>query len=123
ERRDAEIAAMREYATRTERLAALTTLAAGAAHELGTPLGTIAVTAKELERALHGLGPDAAESLREDARLIRAEVERCRGILDRMASDAGETTGEAPVAGAVEGLVHDVLEALPADQAARVRVE
>ena len=35
ERRDAEIAAMREQATRTERLASLTTLAAGAAHELG----------------------------------------------------------------------------------------
>jgi two-component system sensor histidine kinase RegB len=123
ERRDAEIAAMREQATRTERLAALTTLAAGAAHELGTPLGTIAVAAKELERVLDGLGADGAESLREDARLIRAEVERCREILDRMASDSGEATGEAPVAVAVEGLVRDVLDALSADQAARVCVE
>ena len=98
ERRDAEIAAMREQATRTERLAALTTLAAGAAHELATPLGTIAIAATELERALARQDAGAA-ALRDDARLIRAEVERCRRILDQMASDAGETAGEAPVDG------------------------
>jgi two-component system sensor histidine kinase RegB len=122
ERRDAEIAAMREQATRTERLAALTTLAAGAAHELATPLGTIAIAATELERALARQDAGAA-ALREDARLIRAEVERCRRILDQMASDAGETAGEAPVMVAVDRLVRDVLDALPADDAARVRVE
>jgi two-component system, sensor histidine kinase RegB len=121
ERRDAEIAAMREQATRTERLAALTTLAAGAAHELGTPLGTIAIAATELEHALARL--PAAGPLREDARLIRSEVERCRRILDRMASDAGETAGEAPVLVPVDWLVRDVLEALPPDDASRVRVE
>jgi two-component system sensor histidine kinase RegB len=123
ERRDAEIAAMREQATRTERLAALTTLAAGAAHELATPLGTIAIAATELERALaRGDAVDAAP-LREDARLIRAEVERCRRILDHMATDAGETAGEAPAVVPVDGLVRDVLAGLPAEEAARVHVE
>jgi two-component system sensor histidine kinase RegB len=119
ERRDAEIAAMREQATRTERLAALTTLAAGAAHELGTPLGTICIAATELERAL---ARDAGV-LRDDARLIRAEVERCRRILDQLASDAGETTGEAPADVPVTALVRDVLDALPAGEAGRVRVD
>jgi two-component system, sensor histidine kinase RegB len=123
ERRDAEIAAMREQATRTERLAALTTLAAGAAHELGTPLGTIAIAAKELERALERRDGTDGAALRDDARLIRAEVERCRRILDQMASDAGEITGEAPVEVPVARLVHDVLDGLSAQEAARVRIE
>ena len=48
DRRDAELAAMRAMAERSERLASLTTLAAGAAHALGSPLATIAVAAKEL---------------------------------------------------------------------------
>ena len=91
ERRDAEIAAMREQATRTERLAALTTLAAGAAHELGTPLGTIAIAATELEHALARLS--AAGPLREDARLIRSEVERCRRLPGRL---AGARSGGLP---------------------------
>lgn len=121
--RDAEIAGMREQATRTERLAALTTLAAGAAHELGTPLGTIAIAAKELERSVAALHDVQADGLRDDARLIRAEVERCRRILDQLSSDAGEVTGEAPTLVPVEALVRDVLAALPADDAARVEVD
>src|SRR5262249_29889051 len=76
---------------------ALTTLAAGAAHELATPLGTIAIAATELEHALAQHGAEGAGALRDDARLIRAEVERCRRILAQMASDAGEAAGEAPV--------------------------
>jgi two-component system sensor histidine kinase RegB len=120
EQRDAEIAAMREQATRAERLAALTTLAAGAAHELATPLGTIAIAATELERALASR-TDAGE-LRDDTRLIRAEVERCRRILDAMASDSGEQAGEAPAMVAVADLVQEVLATLPTDGASRVRV-
>lgn len=62
--RDREIEDIREQAARSERLAALTTLAAGAAHELGTPLGTIAVPAdpRSNERGLgriHGRGSGA----------------------------------------------------------------
>lgn len=92
--RDAELAVARERAQRTERLAALATLAAGAAHELSTPLSTIAVVARELERDL--VEPDhAPEEAVEDARLIRSEVARCRAVLDRLAGDAARPRGEA----------------------------
>jgi two-component system sensor histidine kinase RegB len=70
------------------RLASLATLATGAAHELSTPLSTIAVVAKELERRLE------ADSERQDAALVRHEVERCREILSRLAVDVGVTQGE-----------------------------
>jgi len=81
-----------EQRARTEKLEALATLAAGAAHELATPLSTIAVVAKELDRTLGRLAADP--SAREDMGLIRREVDRCRTILDRMASDAGQPSGE-----------------------------
>lgn len=124
ERRDRELALMREQALRHERLASLTTLAAGAAHELSTPLATIAVVTGEIERALEqdrtGALPDA---LLTDARLIRAELQRCRAILDRMAAQAGETVGEMPAPVSVSALVADALRALPPDEAARVKVD
>ncbi len=77
---------------RNRQLEALTTLAAGAAHELASPLSTIAVVAKELSRGLekHGV-PEAAM---KDVSLIRSELDRCRQILDRMTSAAGEAAGE-----------------------------
>jgi two-component system sensor histidine kinase RegB len=83
----------RAQAARSEKLASLATLAAGAAHELGTPLATIAVVSKELEREFVRVG-EPAEAV-EDVRLIRAEVDRCRHILAQMASDAGEGMGES----------------------------
>jgi two-component system sensor histidine kinase RegB len=64
---------------RSEKLASLATLAAGAAHELATPLSTIAVVAKELERSLAQRAGDAEAAA--DARMIREEVERCREVL------------------------------------------
>ena len=70
------------------------TLAAGAAHELGTPLGTIAVVAKELESYARALSE--SEDVLEDARLIRSEVERCRRILERMSVQGAEPMGETP---------------------------
>jgi two-component system sensor histidine kinase RegB len=65
---------------REHRMASIGALAAAAAHELGTPLGTIAIVSRELERSLPPGSPDA-----EDARLLRQEAERCRGILTRLA--------------------------------------
>jgi two-component system sensor histidine kinase RegB len=75
------------------KLVALTTLAAGAAHELATPLGTIALVAKELEHALARLPAPAA--CLEDVTLVRSQVERCRAILQNMSGQSGELAGEA----------------------------
>src|SRR6185295_4724663 len=104
--RDAELTHARGLAARQERLASLATMAAGAAHELSTPLGTVALAAKELERALTKAG--ASIELAEDARLIREQVGRCRLILDQMAQGAG-TVGESVGACTVKELVDDAL--------------
>ncbi len=88
--REAELLRTQELAARNEKLASLSTLAAGAAHELGTPLGTIAIAAKELERSIRS-APDEAIA---DARLIREELERCRAIVARMSANAGQSIGE-----------------------------
>ena len=75
---------------REHRLASLGALATAAAHELGTPLGTIAVVARELERALPVNSPEA-----EDVRLLRAQAERCRGILTKLARPEDNQLGAA----------------------------
>lgn len=61
---------------REQRLAAIGGIAAAAAHELGSPLATIKLTAGELARELRG-DPDIAA----DIALIRAEAERCGRIM------------------------------------------
>ena len=70
---------------REQHLSALDGLAAAAAHELGTPLATIALVAKEMERAL---GEDPR--WHEDVTLLRSQSERCREILKRLTSLSSE---------------------------------
>lgn len=93
EARETALAEARRLAARQERLASLTTLAAGAAHELATPLSAIAVAARELELAAAGAGIPAGIS--DDAHLIRSQVERCREILDQMSGRADESVAHA----------------------------
>lgn len=89
---DAELAATRASQARSDKLASLATLSAGAAHELSTPLSTIAVAAKELERQIEKGA--RADALVEDTQLIREQVDRCREILTQMAAEAGHSLGE-----------------------------
>lgn len=110
--REAELAASRRLAARQERLASLATLAAGAAHELSTPLATIAVVMTELQRRASALAADPEAT--EDLRLVRAQVDRCRAILERMSVDAGETVGEGLVATPLGALIDGALADLPA---------
>ena len=92
-RMSAGLAATQLALAREHRMASIGALATAAAHELGTPLGTIAVVSRELERALPPGSPEA-----EDVRLLRAEAERCRGILTKLARP------EESVIGAMEWL-------------------
>ncbi len=74
---------------RAQRLEGLTTLAAGAAHELATPLSTIDVITRELAR--HLADCETPQSVREDVRLIDQQLEICRQILRRMRGAVGDS--------------------------------
>ncbi|HCK40681.1 MAG: sensor histidine kinase [Planctomycetaceae bacterium] len=95
---------------RSEKWESLGTLAAGAAHELATPLTTIAVISKELERELELA--NASDTVIGDFRVLREELDRCRGILDRMSTDAGHVTTEIPSTIHVEVLFRQILGGL-----------
>ena len=95
-----------------EKMEALGTLAAGTAHELATPLGTIAVVAREVEAAFERHPPDfpGADEVVQDVHLIRSQLDRCRAILDRMSSHAGETIGEQIQSVTLEQLARRCME-------------
>jgi two-component system, sensor histidine kinase RegB len=129
--RERELHQTRVEAAQKERLASLATVAAGAAHELATPLGTIALAAVELERDLdaHGGGAQAIE----DARLIRDQVARCRRILDQMGGGLGKSDEQTLESVTLSALFDEVLtgvrdappvhlEIAPAAAGARVRL-
>jgi two-component system sensor histidine kinase RegB len=119
-RRDREIEMMRESAARLDRLSAVTTLAAGAAHELATPLTTVAVVAGELQRSVAALPADVRDRLDEDIRLIRDEVVRCREILDGIGIGSGSASGEMPERFTVAELLAEAQGRLQPRDASRV---
>lgn len=116
---DRELAEQRLRAAeeRQTRLAALATLAGGAAHELATPLSTIAISAGELS---HQLG-DASPGVRSDTELILAEVRRCKRILEQLTVQAGEALGEAPTLVPLVELVEAALQGVVGADAVVVR--
>lgn len=101
-----------------DRLASLATLAAGAAHELNTPLATIAVVAKELELFATNTMPN--EAVADDSRLIRTEVDRCREILWRMSVQGAQPAAHAAESVAASELLDDVCREI--QQTARVEI-
>jgi two-component system sensor histidine kinase RegB len=119
--REAQLQALGRYAAGMERMASLSTMAAGAAHELGSPLAGIAVSATDLAEEL-GKHPQWRPFERE-ARAIRSEVSRCRQILDRLAMGAGEPAGEAPEWVLPAAVVARVQQELGRSDAARLEVE
>lgn len=82
------LAATELVLAREQHLSQLDGLAAAAAHELGTPLATIALVAKELD---HQMPQD--EAVAQDLKLLREQVERCRGILAKLTSLGTEEPG------------------------------
>ncbi|MEE2527282.1 ActS/PrrB/RegB family redox-sensitive histidine kinase [Hyphobacterium sp. HN65] len=79
-RMGAALTATQAILAREQKLSAVGSLAAAAAHELGTPLATIQLTAKEMAREIKD------ETLREDAELLVSQAKRCRDILQQLSA-------------------------------------
>jgi two-component system sensor histidine kinase RegB len=95
------LAATELVLAREQHLSQLDGLAAAAAHELGTPLSTISVVVKELERALE---PDSPHM--DDVRLLREQSQRCRDILAKLTElSTGEPFDRIPLSALLEEVV------------------
>jgi two-component system sensor histidine kinase RegB len=81
--RDELLARVREETLRNERIVSLGTLAAGAAHELGTPLSTMSVVIGELQHET-----DLNTEWKDSLSLLDGQVRNCRRILDKMLDDS-----------------------------------
>jgi two-component system sensor histidine kinase RegB len=92
------LAATELVLAREQHLSQLDGLAAAAAHELGTPLSTITVVVREIERMLDPSSPHA-----EDVKLLRAQAQRCREILAKITElPTGEPFDRSPISALIE---------------------
>ena len=99
------LAATELVLAREQHLSQLDGLAAAAAHELGTPLATIALVAKELSHSMPKDGP-----VGEDLKLLREQVERCRTILTKLTSMGQEDEAEFLETISLSHLVEEIVE-------------
>lgn len=101
------LAEARENALRDERVVALGTLAASAAHDMGTPLGTMAIVAHELEQEypIHRF-PD----LHEKTLIMQQQIDRCKEALSVMSASAGEMRAESGRAIRLMDYIDDVMK-------------
>lgn len=106
---------------RNEKLSSLTTLAAGAAHELSTPLSTVAIISNEMIYALKAQG--SSTELLDDACLIRKQVAACKEILYQMSAGAGEHLGEELQRYSVQEVVAHILQDINEEQKRHIRVD
>lgn len=104
------IAKLRQDKLKNDKINALVTLAAGAAHELSTPLATIGLASSEMVLSCEDKIYD--DSLLEDAQLIREQVNRCKKILLQMSADAGAVQGEGYSPSSTTELIDNALSLL-----------
>jgi two-component system sensor histidine kinase RegB len=103
--RERELAAAREDALRNEQILSLGTLAAGAAHQLGTPLGTMAVVIRELE-----LNHGSNAELQEDLLLLREQVDRCKQTISQILASTGQERDECLRSLPLDAYLHRLLD-------------
>mgnify|MGYP000120150141 CR=1 FL=1 len=102
---DAELAAIREQGLRDERILAIGTLAAGAAHELGTPLGTMSLITGEMAN-----DPALSASIKEDIALLRQQISSCKEIITGLSQRAGAERLENSPIQAVDRWIEPLLQ-------------
>lgn len=115
------LASLEEEKQRSEKMASLATLAAGAAHEFSTPLSTIAIAVGEMIHHFNDQGGDP--DLIDDAQLIKAEISKCRGILQQLAADAGEHLGESFVNITLTDMRDRVVDEFAAESGRNIPIE
>lgn len=118
--REVQLSIAEKERERSQRLEALATLAAGAGHELASPLSTIAVVAKELSRKVEKANLPA--SVQRDVSLIREELNRCKEILHRMKSGAGEAAAENLHPISLNELLQETIQAMREPNRVRVHM-
>ena len=91
--RDARLAHLRQRAAEEEHIVRMGLLASGAAHELGTPLSTLAVILGDWQR-MPAIAQDG--ELMDDLQEMEHQVQRCKSIVTGVLMSAGETRGDAP---------------------------
>lgn len=90
--RDAHVADLRQHAAEEEGIVRMGLFASGAAHELGTPLGTLSVILADWRRMPAVVAdPELASEVEE----MQAEVQRCKAIVSDILHSAGQPRGEA----------------------------
>ena len=122
ELRERELAEARSAAARSERLAALFSLGAGAAHELATPLSTISTAAAELECTLTAHRAGVAPAAADYTAIIRGEIDRCTNVLDHLSGRASSASA-ADTDVALSSLIDDVKYRLGESLAHRLEVK
>ena len=105
---DHALAQARENTLRDERLIALGTLATGAAHELGTPLATMAMLVAEIESEIEQACANTPD-LRDKFAIFRDQVMRCKDILTTMAISAGQVRAESGRLFALDHFLENIL--------------
>jgi len=101
--RDVRLAEMREKAERDNHVLALGAMAAGAAHELGTPLATMSVIAHEMACDFE----DQAE-ITEPVAILETELARCKQVLTQLSASAGQMRAEGGRKEAFDTYVRDM---------------
>jgi two-component system sensor histidine kinase RegB len=101
---------LQNSAMNQNKLASLTTITAGAAHELGTPLATIAVVTHEIERRVAARYSD--RELLDDLALLKEEITRCKEVLQQLSEKTGDLIGEAPQPTTVSELLNEAVKPL-----------
>ncbi|MEB0140228.1 MULTISPECIES: ATP-binding protein [unclassified Undibacterium] len=105
--RDAELAMLQQQAIAEEHIVRMGLLASGAAHELGTPLATLAVILGDWRR-MPSLNQDP--ELLEEISEMQRQIQRCKSIVSGVLLSAGEARGESALKTTLHTFVREVVE-------------
>ncbi len=106
-RRDEAIAEARQRELRDQQMVTLGTLAAGTAHELGTPLASLAIIAGDIT---DGFDRSQHPELFEQQAILREQIQRCKKILSVLSDSSGEARAEAGHSMNADEFLHKILD-------------